>query len=389
MVPTSKSQISPIDKALSENPSSENDHLSLFLSGDVMTGRGIDQCLPASVEPTLFEWYVKNAGQYVKLTEQHSGPLPETLSYEDIWGDALTILHRTSPDAGIINLETAITTRDEPWPQKGIHYRMHPDNTALLNKAGIDVCVLGNNHVMDWGREGLLETIRTLQGNDLLVTGAGMDSESASSPAVVNTGHGRLLVFSYASVCSGVPPGWNAEGNKPGVNVLEHLGDASIDKVTRHVAGFRRQGDRVVVSIHWGGNWGYEVPLAQRQFAHGLVDAGAADIIHGHSSHHPKGIEIYKDRLILYGCGDLINDYEGISGYEKYRDDLPLLYFPNLDAQGALVSLRMHPMKIHRFRLNNATADDMEWLALTLNNACEPYGTRVEQTGNGDLQLYW
>ena len=88
----------------------------------------------------------------------------------------------------------------------------------------------------------------------------------------------------------------------------------------------REPGDVVVASIHWGSNWGYDVPATHTDFAHRLIDAGV-DVVHGHSSHHPRPIEVYQGKLILYGCGDLIDDYEGIGGYQKYRDDLRLLYF--------------------------------------------------------------
>lgn len=371
------------------NRSTECEPVTLFLGGDVMTGRGIDQRLPYSVDPVLHEWYAKSAEQYVKLTEKHSGALPETISHEHVWGDALNELQQANPDLRIINLETAITTRNSPWPRKGIHYRMHPGNTALLTAAGIDVCVLGNNHVLDWGRAGLTETLRTLQDHGLAATGAGWDDDSAARPAVIKTKKGRLLVFSYASPCSGTPADWEAKKQQPGVNYLNNLGPSAIKKVVHDVTAHRIQDDRVVVSLHWGGNWGYEVPPSQRNFARRLVDAGAADLIHGHSSHHPKSIEVYNDRLILYGCGDLINDYEGISGYEDYRDDLPLLYFPKLDENGRLTSLLMRPLWIHRFRLNRAADEDIEWLAERLNRECQKFGCRIERTADNYLKLSW
>jgi Putative enzyme of poly-gamma-glutamate biosynthesis (capsule formation) len=81
----------------------------------------------------------------------------------------------------------------------------------------------------------------------------------------------------------------------------------------------KQQGDIVVASIHWGGNWDYKVPREQREFAHKLIDEAGVDVIHGHSSHHIKGIEVYRGKLIMYGCSDLLNDYEGISGlYEDF-----------------------------------------------------------------------
>lgn len=66
-----------------------------------------------------------------------------------------------------------------------------------------------------------------------------------------------------------------------------------------------------IPALGWG-NWGYGVTRRTREFAHELLDHAGVDLIHGHSSHHPLGIEVYRDKLILYGCGDFINDYEGI-----------------------------------------------------------------------------
>ncbi len=143
----------------------------------------------------------------------------------------------------------------------------------------------------------------------------------------------------------------------------------------------------VVVSVHWGSNWGYEVRHRQVEFAHALVDAGV-DLVHGHSSHHPRPIEIYRDRLILYGCGDFINDYEGITGHEAYHDDLRPIYLASVVADtGGLVQLRMVPMRARRFRLEHASAEDARWLQHTLDRVSRPFGARVEVDAEGDLVL--
>lgn len=366
-----------------------NGFVTLFLSGDVMTGRGIDQALPRSVHPRLFEPYIKDARRYVQIAETRSDPLPSPLSYDYIWGDALEYLNRIHPDVSIINLETAITNSHEHWPGKYIHYRMHPKNVVLFEKANIDVCVLGNNHVMDWGRPGLHETLSILTDHGFVTAGAGHDSERASKPAIVGTETGRLLIFSYACTSAGTPRAWKASVKCSGVNLLDSLDRKAVSNVVDNVQSYRQQGDRVIISIHWGNNWGYEVPSKQRSFAHYLLDHESADIIHGHSSHHPKGIEVYKGRLILYGCGDLINDYEGISGKKMYRGDLSLLYFPKLGPSGSLHSLKMMPMQIRRFRLNRVDEDDAQWLAGRLNREGKKTKTTISRTPDDWLNLCW
>ncbi|MCL5023048.1 MAG: CapA family protein, partial [Nitrospirae bacterium] len=154
--------------------------------------------------------------------------------------------------------------------------------------------------------------------------------------------------------------------------------------------GVKRQGDIVVASIHWGGNWGYEVREEQRQFAHGLIKEAGADLVHGHSSHHPKGIEVYMGKLILYGCGDFLNDYEGIGGYEYFRSDLGLMYFASVAPEtGRLLSLRMTPTQMKRLRVNLASGQDAEWIKEVLNREGKRFGTRVETAGENRLELKW
>ena len=112
--------------------------------------------------------------------------------------------------------------------------------------------------------------------------------------------------------------------------------------------------------------------------------------MHGHSSHHPRAIEVYRDRLILYGCGDFLNDYEGIHGYEEFRGDLALMYFAKLDlASGELIELRMTPMQIRKMRLNDAAADDAQWLEFILSRISANFGTGVEKADDGSLYLRW
>jgi Putative enzyme of poly-gamma-glutamate biosynthesis (capsule formation) len=145
----------------------------------------------------------------------------------------------------------------------------------------------------------------------------------------------------------------------------------------------KRSGDIVVASIHWGSNWGYSVPAEQIHFAHALVDGGV-DIVHGHSSHHPRPIEVYRDKLILYGCGDFIDDYEGITGYEEYRDDLRLLYFVSLAPDsGNLTALRMMPMQTRRMRLHHASPGDRAWLQGVLARISDEFGTRIDLQPDG------
>jgi poly-gamma-glutamate capsule biosynthesis protein CapA/YwtB (metallophosphatase superfamily) len=366
--------------------------ITLFLCGDVMTGRGIDQILPHPGDPILYEPYMTSAESYVRIAEEATGPIPRPADFSYIWGDALAELERVRPDLRVINLETAVTRSEAYWEGKGINYRMHPDNLPCITAAGVDCCVLANNHVLDWGYPGLVETLENLEKAGLRTAGAGQTLRQAQAPAVLEApGKGRVLVFAWGSESSGVPWDWAATDSRPGVNLLKDFSDGTVDEIADQVRGAKQTGDLAIASIHWGGNWGYQVPREQREFAHKLVDRAGIDVIHGHSSHHPKGIEVYKGRPILYGCGDFLNDYEGIAGYEWFRGDLTLMYFVEADpATGELLRLRMTPMQIRHFRLNRASGEDARWLRETLDREGAKLGTAVDlDAADGTLALKW
>lgn len=367
------------------------DAITLFLCGDVMTGRGIDQALPHSCPPHLYEPYVRDARDYIALAEEVNGPFPRPMGFEAIWGDALAELERVAPDVRLINLETSITTREDWWPDKGIHYRMHPGNIPCLTAARIDCCALANNHVLDWGYGGLAETLATLRGAGIATAGAGAGLDEARAPAVLELpGKGRVLVFSLGTESSGIPPEWAAGPDRAGVDLLEELSPATARRLGERVRAVERPGDIVVASIHWGSNWGYRVPHEQQEFARALIDEAGVDVVHGHSSHHPRGIEIHRERPILYGCGDFLNDYEGISGYEQFRGDLTLMYFATLEpGSGRLRSFRMTPMQVRHFRENRVSRHDAEWLCAILRRECSRFGVRVLLEGDDTFSLQW
>jgi poly-gamma-glutamate capsule biosynthesis protein CapA/YwtB (metallophosphatase superfamily) len=367
------------------------DKLTLWLAGDVMTGRGIDQVQAHPGDPALYESLVRDARDYVKLAEEVNGRIPTPVAPDYIWGEALAEIERHQPDVRLVNLETAITNTGEPWPHKGVHYRMHPANIACLSAARISCCALANNHVLDWGRAGLAQTLQTLQEAGVRCAGAGNDSKAASAPAVLPLAGGtRLLVFARATHDSGVPPEWGAMRQRAGIALLGDLEEASAKKLAADVAQHRQPGDRVVVSLHWGGNWGAEVPRLHRQFAQALIDLGAADLVHGHSSHHPRPIEVYRGKLILYGCGDLINDYEGIAPHGPFDPSAVCLYFAQLAPDsGELRQLEIVPLQMRRLRLAHPSPAARRSLQSLFDTEGRSFHTRLQAQTDGSWRLHW
>jgi poly-gamma-glutamate synthesis protein (capsule biosynthesis protein) len=360
--------------------------VTLFLSGDVMLGRGVDQILPHPGDPALSEPYVRDARAYVEMAEAVNGTVPRPVPFCWPWGDALPVLADAGPDVRVVNLETSVTRSDDAAAGKEVLYRMNPANLPCLTAACPDVCVLANNHVLDYGRRGLEETLAVLADAGLRTAGAGRDLAAARRCVSLPLPEGRrVLVVSLGMESSGVPPQWAATARRSGLHFAADPSPAVAAEVTARLREVRRPGDVTVVSVHMGSNWGYQVPRSQVHFAHALIDGGA-DIVHGHSSHHPRPVEVYRGRLVLYGCGDLINDYEGIGGYERYRDDLRLLHLASVDpATGALHEVRIVPLQARRLRLTRASASDCRVVSDLLDRISHGLGVRMQAERDGSV----
>ncbi|MFI0446645.1 CapA family protein [Actinomadura sp. 6N118] len=359
--------------------------MRIGLCGDVMLGRGVDQILPHPGDSVLRETSVRDARTYVELAEAANGPIPRPVGFGWPWGAARAVM--AAADARLVNLETGITRSGAFAPHKSVHYRMSPANAPALATARPDVCTLANNHVLDFGRPGLEETLDCLDGLGLHAAGAGRDLAEAHRPAIVPVDHGRVVVFAFGTASSGIDPSWAATADRAGVAFIDTLSAARAAEINERVRQARRPGDIVVVSVHWGSNWGYDVPEAQIHFAHALIDGGV-DVVHGHSSHHPRPLEIYRGKLILYGCGDFIDDYEGIDTPHPYRDDLRPLYLASIDAvTDTPADLRIIPMQARKMSLQLASRDDTEDLAGLLNEISAQFGTRIAPRPDGDLAV--
>ncbi len=362
----------------------------LCLTGDVMCGRGVDQIQRHPGDPRLYEGWSASALSYVELAEAAGGEIPRAVDPAYVWGIAPRVVDDMAPDAVIVNLETAVTDGGAPWPDKPVHYRMHPANAAVLGAVPIDVASLANNHVLDWSRPGLEQTLDVLDGLGIRRAGAGRTRAEAWSPAVVEMSSARTSVLAVGSPTSGIPLEWAAGDTSPGVAVVPDLSERSVRMIAETVEQRTHPDDLVVLSIHWGPNWARDIPGERRRFAHDLIDRAGVDVVHGHSSHHLQGIEVHRGHLIVHGCGDLLTDYEGIAGHERYRGDLGGLWFTDVDARsGELRRLEIVPTRLRRFRLTTPPAADLDWLESSLDTRCRRLGTRLRLDPSGHLVLEW
>lgn len=369
--------------------SSDLQRLRFFLCGDVMTGRGIDQILPFPSNPSLYEPYVKNAFEYVDLAQSKNGQISSPVPFNYIWGDALSEFSSRKPDLKIINLETSITNADDYWKGKGINYRMNPLNFKTFLVAGIDCFTLANNHTLDWGYDGLIETLETIEKNGLHYCGAGRNIDEARKPLVIDKGEkGKTVVIAAGSFSSGIPPQWSADNSKPGVFLIDESKKESVCLVRNIISEYCGKDDIIVFSIHWGENWGYAIPPEQILFAHNLIDEAGVHIVFGHSSHHAKSLEIYKGKPIFYGGGDFINDYEGIWGYEEFRGDISCMFFIDIAPHSQLLTdISIVPLQMKRFNLKRPGFSTIEWLRKTLERESRKFHSKITIESNYSLKI--
>jgi poly-gamma-glutamate capsule biosynthesis protein CapA/YwtB (metallophosphatase superfamily) len=309
----------------------------------------------------------------------------EGVSWEYPWGDTLKLFKNV--DCRIINLETSVTTWEHKYPNKVFNYRMHPGNIEALKAANVDYCSLANNHIIDYGMAGMNDTVLTLKAAGINFAGAGTNLEAAMRPALLSVRGKTFAIFSFSDHgCCEYKDGhrdmWAAEKDQPGFNFIDvdnyKFSEDPLNLRTVLTAPKRdKQADAVIFSVHWGPNYAWMPSDAIVRLAHFLIDECGVDIIHGHSAHHIQGIEIYKGKPIIYGCGDFVDDY---AVDEHYRNDNGMAYVVNLDpATLALHSLHLYPTVIDGFQAKLAKGESYEWIVNTMQRLCHKLKTKVEE----------
>jgi poly-gamma-glutamate synthesis protein (capsule biosynthesis protein) len=300
-------------------------NMRIIFLGDIMLGRGVNDLL-------------------------------KKVAPDCVWGNTLPIL--VSADARIANLECVLSDGGSP-ARKVFTFRSNAKNVAVLKAASIDAVTLANNHSLDYGSEALADTIGILEQEKIGYAGAGVSLEKAQTLATIKIG---VLTIGLLAVTDSSEPGWAAEKNKPGVwflpiNPSHEKAQALFERVRRA----RQEVNMLVVSLHWGTNWGYKPEAGHQAFAKALVDAGA-DIVFGHSSHVCRGVEIYKSKPIIYSAGNFIDDY-AINEIE--RNDESFIFA--VDTTGEEVKkVSMYPVIISDCRVNVAVSERVgsmvEWM---------------------------
>ncbi|WP_052888751.1 CapA family protein [Thermogemmatispora carboxidivorans] len=325
--------------------SGDSTPLRLLFLGDVMLGRLVNQVL-----------------QQVDVTYP--------------WGNTLELLLQA--DTRICNLECVLADIGSPWSltPKVFHFRADACKVAVLQAARIETVSLANNHTLDFGYEALLQMLSVLRRAGLHFAGAGSNRLEARQPALWEAAGRKLGLLALTDN----EPAWEAGPERAGIWYMPMtMSDSRALELRAVLKAVRAQVDWLIVSLHWGGNWGYTPPAEHRAFAHALIDAGA-DIVYGHSSHVVRGIEIYRGRPVLYSCGDFVDDY-AVDQHE--RNDLSFIF--SIEVSGSqLTRLQLYPTVIRAFQARRAYGSDREEIVATMLRLCTLLGTAArwsEQEG--------
>lgn len=389
----------------------------LIYGGDSMLGRAVNLTLPWQSPGDEVVTDSCMASHYLQMAlhggEQEAGELQrmrqENADGSRLWGDLLHLRFDPPPDVRLLNLETAVTETitNKDIPNKGINYHMHSNNVAALTSlsstrhGAIDnvpyVLSFANNHSMDFGRQAFeaesLPRLRALPGQGQMI-GAGINLTEATKPAILSARDTTVRVFGFASACSGTPRNWAASDSHSGIAWLPEVFDAdsadrafevcrrAVEAAPTHRSKSGKQRALLVFSIHWGPNWAYSHPgdgqAYRRRLAHRLVDELGVDLVYGHSSHHVRGLEVHSGRLIMYGAGDLVNDYEGFknAGEEMYSCLGGVFAVDVAPGTGRVSSVLVVPVAMDRLSVRRVVPSGSLWDPLARRR--RPSGGDVE-----------
>lgn len=271
-------------------------------------------------------------------------------------------------DLAFGNLEGPLTSRGEAQRKQYV-FRSPPEQVApALARAGFDVVSLANNHAMDYGFEGLQDTLQALAANGIRHAGAGVDVTAARRPALADAGGTRVAVLAYSLT---FPEESWANDARPGTAFgHEH-------QVRADVAAAGAQGNVVLVSFHWGQEGSRELRDYQRKLGHAAIEAGAAAVI-GHHPHVLQGVERYRHGVILYSLGNFV-----FGSYSPYATRSAVAVLSLRD--GRVREVKLYPLNVKNaevvfqpYVLTGAAADDV---VRELQQMSTALGTVLENRG--------
>jgi poly-gamma-glutamate capsule biosynthesis protein CapA/YwtB (metallophosphatase superfamily) len=243
-----------------------------------------------------------------------------------------------SADITFGNLEVCLTRNGHPV-EKPVNLRANISVAAEIGQAGVDIVTVANNHSLDFGYEGLRETLRALESAGIRHVGGGKNLRDALAPVTLSR---KGIRISYLGFSSCLPLGAEAGATRPGIapvrvstayeidpgTLLEQPGTVPVVRTSlnrRDVSLMEKAtqqakmgADLLIVAIHWGVAFQDRLAEYQRTLAHAIVDAGA-DLVIGHHPHVPHGVEVYQHKVIFYSLGNFVMQF-------KIKEELSSLF---------------------------------------------------------------
>lgn len=285
------------------------------------------------------------------------------------------------------NLEGPLTDRTTGKAEKQYVFRSPPDHvTKALAAAGIGVVSLANNHMLDYGADGLADTIAALKAAGIAHAGAGADSRGARTPAFIEVGGERVAVLAYSAT---LPEEFFAGTSTPGT-AFAHEAHVRAD-----VASARARADVVLVSFHWGREGSTDLRDYQVKLGHAAIEAGAHAVL-GHHPHILQGVERYRDGVILYSLGNFV-----FGSYSKTatRSMVAKLHFVADAADGGnnqtsmrLAEVELLPISVDNVALNfqpvPLAGTEADAVIATLAALSQPLATEIQNdNGRGRIRV--
>lgn len=322
------------------------DIVKLAFLGDIMLGRGISDELRQGRSP---EWF---------------------------WGDVLPLVH--SADGVFVNLESPITSKTQRWSDtwKFFHFRADPSAIRILETGKVRFLCLANNHILDYGEPGLLDTVAALDRAGIVHAGAGRNRHDAAAGKLVQV---RDLKIGVLAATDSLQE-YAATADRAGTNNIEFRGDGpGLDWVDRTVRQLREaDATLIVLSVHWGPNMRRRPSDDFRRFAHGAIERGV-DLIHGHSAHVVQAIERHGRGVILYDTGNFIDDYWKF----PFRRTISSFVFMLEVANGKPAALTLTPVRLHPWPLSLAIGDTSRSIVENMASLSAAMGTTLLRTDTG------
>jgi poly-gamma-glutamate synthesis protein (capsule biosynthesis protein) len=273
-----------------------------------------------------------------------------------------------SADVNVINFEGVATNAFVPHTSKSFLLKMPLSVPAMLSHVGVDVALLANNHAMDFGFQGLYDTVTTLREAGMAVGGAGADLAEALKPVILGAGGRSVCLLAFSRT---LPESFWATETSPGTAYVD------FDETARHIERCKDAGHFTIANFHWGQELKFQPKKYQRDLARVAIRAGADTVI-GHHPHVLQSVEIYRGRPIFYSLGNFHfgsmpvgRPQQGMAvGIRFPRDTGPLVY-------------RLVPMQVTNEVINHVPrlfkdgeADPLEGMVPL--GPCEKTGTHYE-----------